>query len=372
VDHLIEAKRINPDIRIDVITDPINTVYGGSTSGVMESLKTHDINVIITNLDPLRDSNPLYSAIWRTFIQWFGNSPGGLLPHPFSSKAPDVSLRSYLTLLNFKANHRKVFTADAGNSFVSVVMSANPHDASAAHSNVAIEVRDKIALDLFETEKAVASLSQGQLSQNGIDVPEAVSGNLQIRVLTEASIRRAIIEEINATTSGDGIRLAMFYLSERRIVKALESAARRGVKIRMVLDPNKDAFGYEKSGVPNRPVAHELVNGTDGAIQVRWYNTRGEQFHSKMLIVERAGESAIILGSANYTRRNLRNYNLELDVILKGESSARVFTDADDYFDRIWNNRDGVYTTDYEAYRDDAFFKTVIYNIQERFGVSSF
>jgi hypothetical protein len=27
----------------------------------------------------------------------------------------------------------------------------------------------------------------------------------------------------------------------------------------MILDPNKDAFGLEKSGIPNRPVAAELV-----------------------------------------------------------------------------------------------------------------
>jgi phosphatidylserine/phosphatidylglycerophosphate/cardiolipin synthase-like enzyme len=164
----------------------------------------------------------------------------------------------------------------------------------------------------------------------------------------------------------------MFYLSERQVIKALESAANRGVKIRIILDPNKDAFGYEKSGVPNRPVAHKLVDGTDGAVQVRWYNTRGEQFHSKMLLVERAGVASVILGSANYTRRNLRNYNLELDVILKGEKDARVFTDINAYFDRIWNNRDGVYTTGYEAYRDEAFIRRMQYNIQERFGVSSF
>jgi phosphatidylserine/phosphatidylglycerophosphate/cardiolipin synthase-like enzyme len=164
----------------------------------------------------------------------------------------------------------------------------------------------------------------------------------------------------------------MFYLSERRIIGALDSAARRGVEIRMVLDPNKDAFGYEKSGIPNRPVAHELVDGSDGAIQVRWYDTRGEQFHSKMLVVDRAGGTSLILGSANYTRRNLRNYNLELDVMLRGDSKAGVFADARQYFDRIWDNRDGSYTAEYEAYQDGAFFKTVTYRIQERLGISSF
>ena len=372
VEHLIDAKERIPDIRINVITDPVNTVYGGSTSFAVEELKAHGIDVIITDLGPLRDSNPLYSPIWRTFIQWFGNSAGGLLPHPFSTKEPNVSLRSYLALLNFKANHRKVFMADSGDSHVSLVMSANPHDASSAHSNVALEIREAIAPDLLKTEKGVASFSGGQLSRDNVDPPKKESGGLQIRVVTEASIHKEIIAEINAATPGDTIHLAMFYLSERRIIKALETAAHRGIKIRMVLDPNKDAFGYEKTGIPNRPVAHELTKKTDDGIQVRWYDTRGEQFHSKMLFIQRNGVSTVILGSANYTRRNLRNYNLELDVILKGKSDARVFADVKEYFDRIWNNLDGVYTTNYETYRDGAFSRTVMYRIQERFGVSSF
>jgi phosphatidylserine/phosphatidylglycerophosphate/cardiolipin synthase-like enzyme len=372
VDLLIEAKKAHPDIRIDVITDPINTVYGGSASDVVERLGAQGINVVITDLTALRDSNPLYSVFWRTFVQWFGNSNGGLLPHPFSATAPDVSLRSYLSLLNFKANHRKVFLADAGDSYVSVIMSANPHDASAAHSNVALEIRETVAPDLFGTEKGVASFSGGELSRSGIDISDKKRGSLKVRVLTEASIHQSIMDEIETTEAGDRIRLAMFYLSDRRIIGALESAAHRGVEIRMVLDPNKDAFGYEKTGIPNRPVAHELMNDSDGAVQVRWYDTRGEQFHSKMLLVERTGISTVILGSANYTRRNLGNYNLELDVTLRGDSQAKVFTDARQYFERIWSNRDGIYTTEYEAFQDGSFFKTVMYRIQEGFGVSSF
>jgi phosphatidylserine/phosphatidylglycerophosphate/cardiolipin synthase-like enzyme len=339
---------------------------------MVERLTVNGINVVITDLTALRDSNPLYSVFWRTFVQWFGNSNGGMLPHPFSAEASNVSLRSYLSLLNFKANHRKVFLADAGDTHVAMVMSANPHDASAAHSNVAVEIRGGVASDLFETERSVAAFSGGRLSRDNLDAEEGESGPLKIRVLTEESIHQAILDEIEGAEAGDSIRLAMFYLSERRIIAALESAAGRGVKIRMVLDPNKDAFGYKKSGIPNRPVAHELVEHTGGFIQIRWYDTRGEQFHSKMLLVERGGEASVILGSANYTRRNLRNYNLELDVELAGEKNAPVFADIRAYFDRIWSNQDGSYTAGYEIYRDDAFSKKMLYNIQERLGASSF
>jgi len=371
-DHLIDAKKRNPSIRIDVITDPINTVYGGSASPELESLKAHGINVIVTDLKPLRDSNPIYSSFWRTFIQWFGNSHGGRLPHPFSATESDVSLRTYLDMINFKANHRKIFMADSSDSYVSIITSANPHDASSAHSNVALEVREGIASDLLETEKGVASFSGGQLSLTNMDKIPEENNNLHVQALTEEAIHRAVMNEINGTLSGDSISMAMFYLSERDIINALKSAADRGVDIRLVLDPNKDAFGYKKTGIPNRPVARELMEKTDGQIRIRWYKTTGEQFHSKMIFIERSGESTVILGSANLTRRNLRNYNLELDVMLKGKSNARIFSDVRQYFDRIWNNRDGVYTTGYDVYKDDSLLKTIIYNIQERAGLSSF
>ncbi len=53
--------------------------------------------------------------------------------------------------------------------------------------------------------------------------------------------------------------LVMFYLSERQIIKSLLAAHRRGVKMRVLLDANKDAFGLEKNGVPNRPVAADYI-----------------------------------------------------------------------------------------------------------------
>jgi len=39
-DKLLAKKAANPDIIVDVITDPINTVYGGAKSSQLESLKT--------------------------------------------------------------------------------------------------------------------------------------------------------------------------------------------------------------------------------------------------------------------------------------------------------------------------------------------
>src|SRR5690606_40100432 len=62
------------------------------------------------------------------------------------------------------------------------------------------------------------------------------------------------------------------------LVEALIRARDRGARVRVLLDANKDAFGREKDGVPNRPVAAELHRA---GIPVRFASTHGEQFHSK-------------------------------------------------------------------------------------------
>ena len=86
------------------------------------------MQVVETRLSQLRDSNPVWSGLWRLCCQWAGNSSyGGWLPNPVGPG--DVSLRTWLRLLNFKANHRKTLVADAPEGWVGLVTSGNPHDA---------------------------------------------------------------------------------------------------------------------------------------------------------------------------------------------------------------------------------------------------
>jgi HKD family nuclease len=167
--------------------------------------------------------------------------------------------------------------------------------------------------------------------------------------------------------------MALFYLSDRQIIKALVDASERGVHIKVILDPNKDAFGFEKIGVPNQPVAEELLNRSSSKIQVRWYDTHGEQFHTKLALIKHGTQATLLLGSANFTRRNLDNYNLEANVAVTAGEEALFIKAVEDYLDRIWDNRDGkTYTVGYESYKDASALKKLIYFIQEYAGLSSF
>ena len=160
----------------------------------------------MTDLIRLRDSNPLYSSVWRMLIQWWGNSVGGgWLPNPFDPTARKVGLRTYLRLANFKANHRKVVLADSGDCWVSLVTSANPHDASSAHSNVALRTASTdLARQVHSAEMEVVRLSGGTPPFDTLPdlCTSEATGNHDIAYLTESAIRDRILELINATESG--------------------------------------------------------------------------------------------------------------------------------------------------------------------------
>lgn len=377
-DHLLARKRAVPALQVLLITDPINDVYGGAPSALLDELRAAGIEVVATNLTALRDSNPGYSAIWRGLVQWWGNATqGGWLPNPFDGGESRVTLRTWLSLLNFKANHRKVLITDRPDGeWQALIASANPHDASSAHSNVGMQVTGELAEVMLEGELNVARFSgwHGALSPPARQLPQLPSESVDAEYLSEGAILSRVVKAINDTSTDDRIRLAMFYLSNRAVIDALRQAAGRGVQIRLILDPNKDAFGLHKDGVPNRPVANELMEHGQGRVEVRWYRTNGEQFHTKLMLVQHQDKLFATLGSANFTRRNLDDYNLEANLAISmgaGTSLAREFTA---YFDRLWQG-DAIaveYTAPFGAYRDDSTARYWRYRVMEATGLSTF
>ena len=366
---LIVKKRMTPQIEIKVITDPINSVYGGTAPEHYRQLRQAGIEVIETDLTALRASNPLWSGFWYLCCQGVGNNAEkGWLPNPFGDEK--ITLRSYLSLFNFKANHRKTVVVDTLEGWKTLVTSMNPHDGSSHHSNVALMVTGNTAIDVLKTEQAVGRMSKG-------DIPVVIVGEFeeakefpQAQVLTEKAILDATLKLIETAKSGENIDLAMFYLSEREIVKGLIAAKQRGVNVKILLDRNKDAFGREKNGIPNRQVASEL---NEAGVQVRWCNTQGEQCHSKMILKSNTEQSEMILGSANFSARNLKNYNLETDIRVVGNASADVFKDAQRYFNTAWSNLDAKnMSVDYAQYADESKWKYGLYRFMEWSGVSTF
>ncbi len=358
-----------------VISDPINGMYGTVWPEHFTSLESSNIPVTITNLRELPDSNPLYSALYRAGLQFAPTIGGRVLPNVFDANSPGMHLQAYARLLNFKANHRKVLVTGGSKGWSSIITSMNAHDASSEHSNVALEVRDHpIILDIIDSEQAVINFSSDTV--HSIPKPELITPNtsdLYIQLLTEGAIKDAMISRIDSLDAGDSLDIGAFYISDRNVVGSLKAADDRGVRIRLLLDPNRDAFGREKNGIPNRQVAHELMENTKGNTTVRWCVTTGEQCHSKFIIAQTKENTELILGSANFTKRNLNNRNLETNLRLVGPPSTPALRDAQIFFDEQWENRDGrIASTEYSTYADDDRLRIIWYHIGEFTGMSHY
>ena len=363
---LIRKKRENKNIQIYFITDEINTFYGVYNIEELEQLEKNGIIVILTDLTETNGANKVYSTFWKYFFSWFGTGGYGWLPNPFSSEAPKVTVRSYLKLINLKGNHRKVLVTEKE----ALITSANPHSASGYHSNIGFKFDGEIINSVVKSEKAIGELSGVEIKLSMIEHPS--KGEYNIQLLTEGKIGEALDRDIDATKSGDKIYIGMFYIGDKVIVKKLIEASKRGVRIRLILDENNEAFGMKKTGIPNKITAKKLINKTDGKIEVRWYRSSGEQYHTKLIMIENSHEMLINGGSANLTKRNIRDYTLDTNIRVIAPLDSKLAIDVRKYFEFLWNSDENTYTMKKESLEKGYIGNKIFYEIQNISGFSTY
>jgi phosphatidylserine/phosphatidylglycerophosphate/cardiolipin synthase-like enzyme len=403
---LIEKKKSDPDLDILILTDPINRIYGQMEPGFFRDMEQAGIPIIFTSLGKIPDSNWLYARYWQFYHGIISSVPflnnlvtGSLFTNPFIINGPKISLRQLGRLFLFKANHRKVVVTGSQNGGLEVLIgSFNPADGSSAHSNMALHIRGQTALHALESELDLARWSAGQpgsvlMEQVGkahttISRISTLAGGLAkenpgsessptVQWLSEQAISRSIVDLLEKAEPNDEIRIAVFYLSDRKVVEAIKKAVMKGFKVRIIIDANKDAFGIKKIGVPNRQAVAELMKlSPHYDIQVRWADTHGEQFHTKAMTItnRKTGKNILLAGSANWTRRNLQNLNLEVNLLVA--DAPDTVDNFNRYFDTAWSNSDGLsHTLPYEAWSETGlilFWKTMLYRFQEWSGMSTF
>src|SRR5699024_395454 len=187
-EKLVAERKSHPNMPIVFITDPINTGYHSYESDQLQTLEENNIEVVLTELDPLHDSNKAYTSVWRILVKPFGNGKSGWLPNPFASEAPKLSLRSYLTLFNVKANHRKAIVSE---KYV-IIQSANAHNESGFASNIGLKVSGNVIRDIVEAEQAIIDYSGGQTKiEPPKELPE--SGDITVQYLTEGEILENLV-----------------------------------------------------------------------------------------------------------------------------------------------------------------------------------
>ena len=394
-DALIKKRIDNPGMPILVITDPINRIYGDQDPHFYERMAAANIPVIFTDLAQLPDSNRLYAPQAAFWSQYLPSSDKRLVPNPFDAEGEKLTMPQLGRLLYFKANHRKVLITGYREAAPRLLMgSFNPADGSAHHSNLAALVDGAVAIYAAHSELRVADWSCADPGQvQGGQAPAAAETIAAIRALlpepdalptvpsvessvayrSEGAIRDELVLQLNRAGQGDRIDAGIFYFSDRKVVAALKEAVARGAQVRLLMDANRDAFGRAKNGIPNRTVAAELIEA-GGQIEIRWAATHGEQFHAKVLRIQGAQQDLLFLGSANWTRRNLANLNLEANLLF--QNSPELTREFDRYFETLWANGAGnLETQPYEEWAESGWslrWKTWVYRFQEWSGASTF
>jgi hypothetical protein len=114
-------------------------------------------------------------------------------------------------------------------------------------------------------------------------------------------------------------------------------------------------------------VAGELLRDGGGHIEVRWYPAETGASLPKLLVVQHGNDLWMNFGSADFTRRNLGDLNLESSVELRMPARAAPARAVTDYFAKIWSG--AAADSDFADESAVAYWR---YRLAEATGLSSF
>jgi hypothetical protein len=386
-DALLRRKREQPDLRVLLLLDPSSVLLDAPVAGngtTVSSLRDAGIDVVAVATDRLRDPNPIGGTLRFLCCDWWAHGgDAGSWPNPTGVGPPSLSFAAWSRLRAYSRSHRQLLLADdGGGRLAGAAFSRSLNAEAGIHSATGLALAGAALAPALEAEFVIAQLSgwtdagamQAQarraLAPAGIGAANGISATAGVgslsgdgsapaparaRVVSEAAIGSALVTRIEAAPSGAAIDIAALYLAERAVVRALIDAARRGVAVRVLLDPGRDGYGYERSGMPNRQVATELVAASDGAVRIRWYRTHGEQFSTGFALVREGGRSWLMIGTAELSRRDLDNFNLAAAFIVDVDASSITAGEALDWFESLWFNRapgGTEFSTDADVYAD--------------------
>lgn len=159
-----------------------------------------------------------------------------------------------------------------------------------------------------------------------------------VRVLASAEIRPRLERAIGRAGSGDEVLVASAYFSDFEVLAALVAAARRGARVRVLVD--------DIAGLPLGPLAgflvHQLVNRRflDEArqrqapgLEVRVHASHGGQLMHLKTVAVRGAHACLIAGQANMTPNSFDGSWLETDLEIADRRLVDIFAE---HFESLW------------------------------------
>jgi hypothetical protein len=342
-------KRQRPNLAIVLVSDPRNETYGGTPVNVLSDLERIGIVVARTRLERMRDSNPLYSSLWRLTIGWWSNA---------YDEAPDgQTWTAALRRRNHKADRRQLLVADDGAGGWTSIVISGPAAADPAGSNAALELHGHLARDIASSELRIADWSTGDdrlpaappLESRGV-------GSIDARLLTEGAIHAALLDDIAAAGPGDSISLIGQRLGARGLIDAMRKAAARGAHLKLLLIPGS---------AETQAAAGELMQGGSGHIELRWQAAPHSE--ARYALIRHRNDVWLDLGSADFIRSSLDDLNLEADVELHMPDRAIQARAAADFFSSAWSR-----ASPYTLHADESQRTYWTYRLAEATGLSMF
>ena len=372
-ERLLAKQKANPNLKVYVLLDENNNLYGANEHPFITEMKNVGINVIIVDIYKLKDTFPWYSPVWRTAIEPLGNPKDkGWITNFYGNDYTKLSLRNILRALNVKADHRKIFMNEKN----VIVSSANIHDPSYFHENVALETDGDVIKEILTSLNEVSNFSNEKIDvdiEKDIKTVEIYDSKYKVQFITESKIGDALDMDIDSLKSGDSIIMGMYFLADHNVIEKLINASNRGVDIKIIFDRSKDAFGMSTNGVPNKPVSKKLLKGSNNKIQIKWYFTNGEQYHTKFLKIEKSNGDVIMnAGSANFIKKNIRGYIMDANLRVLTTSDSELNKKVNEYFSRLWNNENGLFTINYEDEPTTSGFRDFSFKIIDALQIGSF
>ena len=384
VEHLIARKQAVPSLSVLLITDPINDVYGGAPSPLLAELRKRRHR---SGHDRPRAAARLESGCTRRCGACCcsgGATPpgGGIDANPFASGRLEdhaAQLAGAAELQGESSQGRRRGSRRRHARGAGHLRQSARREQRALERGAALRRRRSPATSSRAKWRSRASPAGADISMPPRAEADAAGGPAR-RSRCRSSPRKRFADTCSTrssgTRNGDAVSIATFYLSDRKVLDALLAAADRGVRVRIILDPNRDAFGRQKDGVPNRPVANELVTrerrADRGALvsharRAIPYQARADPRTATASSHRSARRTSRAATSATTTSKRTSRSKLPADSPLAIEMIG--------YFDRLWNN-DGPpgteFTAPFGAYRDEDRATYWRYRLMEATGLSTF
>jgi phosphatidylserine/phosphatidylglycerophosphate/cardiolipin synthase-like enzyme len=216
--------------------------------------------------------------------------------------ARGLPLRSYpLDDRRHQIDHVKLLVADGHALVAGMNWGAN----SARNHDYGLETWSPAAL-----ERLTAIFEQDWSLAGGVPRPPVVAaaGSPVFQTAPGIEVRGALLGLLGSARAE--VRAEVFVLTDRDVLAALAGAHRRGVRVRVLLDPRQDV------NLPSRRLLEQA------GVEVRWYPApAGSKLHAKVGLFD---SGHLLLGSANWSVSGL-SVNHELDLETTDPRAIRTY-----------------------------------------------